>query len=145
MRFSKSLQYAMLLVLYLSRSGRARLADVATSLNLSLSFLRSIANDLRRGRVINSVMGPGGGYEINGDPAVRDIFGALNITLFLTGRESYLYSKGAPEHRALAQTVHSLSLALAPIMRTKVRTLNTNLATSELDTLDRLTDFAQVN
>lgn len=145
MHLNRSLQYAFLLVLYLCRAGRARLTDVATSLKLSLSLLRVVSRKLRVGRVLNSIKGPGGGYEINGDPLVRDVLGALNITLFLTGRESSIYARGQAEHRALANSVHWMQLSLAAIMRKKVRSLNTELAMSELAALDRGTNFMQVN
>lgn len=145
LRLTKVLQCALLLVLYLCRAGRARLMDIASSLRLSLPYLRVIATRLKAGRVIKAIKGPGGGYEINGDPLVRDVFGALNIVMFLTGKEIYVYSKGVPEHRALAHASHAMNLALAPFMRRKVRTLNSDLVEYELATLDKMTNFAQVN
>lgn len=138
LRMSKALQYALLLVLYLCRAGRARLMDVALSLNLSLTFMRVVAKELRIGRVINSVRGPGGGYEINGDPSVRDVFEAISPVFLLSGAEMSKYVRGAPEHRALAQCVDSFRAIMGPLLRRKVRNLNNELAANEMAALNGL-------
>ena len=145
MRLNKSLQYALLLVLYLCRAGRARLVDIAANLRLSLSFLSVIANKLRIGKVLRSVRGPGGGYEVNGEPSVRDVFYAISPVLILSNREANSYAKGNPEHRALARWVTGLENGLIPFMKKKVRTLNSELASNEMAVLNRLTDLSPVN
>ena len=138
MRLSRPLQYALLLVLYLSRAGRARLADIAAGLSLSLPFMRLVIKKLRQGRVVRSVKGPGGGYEINGDPTVRDVFEAVSPVFLLSGREMNAYVRGQPEHRALAQCVNSFQAIMAPLLRRRVRNLNNELAANEMAALNGL-------
>lgn len=138
MRMNRMLQYALLLVLYLCRAGRARLADVVENLNLSLTFMGVVARKLRLGRVIKSIRGPGGGYEIIGDPTVRDVVEAMSPVFLLSGREMSSYVRGAPEHRALAQCVVSFQAIMGPLLRRKVRNVNNELAANEIAALNGL-------
>lgn len=144
MKLNKALQYALLLVLYLCRAGRARLQDVAANLKLSLPFLRVVAHKLRASGVILSVRGPGGGYEVNKDPSVRDVFDAISPVKILTNVEIKNYSVGEAEHRTLKQLAMTFDSALGSVLRRKMRALNKELAANEMATLDRF-QFGAVN
>lgn len=137
MRLNKRLQYALLIVLYLCRAGRATLKHISEGLGLSFSFLREIAYSLKLGRVIKSIKGPGGGYEVSGDPTVRDVFTALKPIVGLNNREQRMYERGGAEYRALAQYALNLQAAIQPLMRRKVRTLNSDLVATEMARLEQ--------
>lgn len=134
MRINKTMQYALLLVLYLCRSGRARLSDIAYSLGLSPLYLKKVAAALTRAAIIKGKSGHGGGYELAGDPKVRDVFHAVAPPV-LTGRESHKYAHGQPEHRALGLYATALKSTLEPLMRRHVHSLNKDLVESEMKLL----------
>lgn len=142
---NKSLQCALLIVLYLCRAGRARLQDIALGLNISLAFMRGVATKLRQGRVIKSIKGPGGGYEVNNDPSVRDVFEAMSPVFIMSQGDLNRYTKGHSEYRALALTATSFQSIFGPLMRRKVRNLNNELAANEMALLNRPTFNPTVN
>lgn len=57
----------------LSRSGPVALASIASSLNLSTSYLEQIFAVLKRHGVVDSVRGPGGGYRLIDRPGAVTI------------------------------------------------------------------------
>lgn len=77
MIFSKKIQYALMLVFQLDREGRTTIQDVAKEFGIPEQFLQQIAVKLRKAKVVKSFRGPGGGYELIGEPRLSDIFLAL--------------------------------------------------------------------
>lgn len=70
-KLSRSEDYALVLVHALSKTyGKTLfpLSHIAKEYNLSLLFLRNIANTLRHAGVITAVEGKNGGYELAKDP-----------------------------------------------------------------------------
>jgi Rrf2 family iron-sulfur cluster assembly transcriptional regulator len=67
MRLSTKGRYAVMAMADLARHGRERpvsLADIAERQEISLSYLEQLFARLRRGGLVNSVRGPGGGYRL---------------------------------------------------------------------------------
>ncbi len=63
------------------------LADVATRQEISLSYLEQLFAKLRRGKLVNSVRGPGGGYKLARaahDIRISDIIMAVDEPLKVT-------------------------------------------------------------
>jgi Rrf2 family iron-sulfur cluster assembly transcriptional regulator len=61
--------------------GAVTLADIAKRQGISLSYLEQLFAKLRRNGLVDSVRGPGGGYNLASDPAeisVADIVVAIN-------------------------------------------------------------------
>lgn len=61
--------------------GAVTLADIAKRQGISLSYLEQLFAKLRRNGLVDSVRGPGGGYNLANDPAeisVADIVIAIN-------------------------------------------------------------------
>jgi Rrf2 family iron-sulfur cluster assembly transcriptional regulator len=61
--------------------GAVTLADIAKRQGISLSYLEQLFAKLRRNGLVDSVRGPGGGYNLASDPAeisVADIVIAIN-------------------------------------------------------------------
>jgi Rrf2 family iron-sulfur cluster assembly transcriptional regulator len=126
MKLTKKQQNGLLLVLYVARAGRCKLSEAAKELQLPLPFLEQIANKLRRGGVLESFRGPGGGYQLLGEPTVARVL----IVLGYGSENPYSMSK-VPEKRALGFLLANLSSALGPILRRKVKSLNLELAANE--------------
>ena len=140
MRINNKLQNGLLLVLYLSRSGRANIATIARNLNLPRYFLDQIARKLRIGNIIKSVRGPGGGYELIGAPTVGSVFFALSHNSLLTQHEASSYRRGELEHRALARLVEDFSFSLSPVYNRSIKSVVTELVQSEKVMLERASD-----
>lgn len=71
MRLTTRGRYAVtaMLDLALNRAGGpVALADIAKRHDISLSYLEQLFAQLRKGELVRSVRGPGGGYYLNKDP-----------------------------------------------------------------------------
>ncbi|MBF0424942.1 MAG: Rrf2 family transcriptional regulator [Magnetococcales bacterium] len=67
--------------------GPASLADIAKRQEISLSYLEQLFAKLRRGGLVRSVRGPGGGYLLSDSPAaisVADIIRAVDESIRTT-------------------------------------------------------------
>ncbi|MBF0176772.1 MAG: Rrf2 family transcriptional regulator [Magnetococcales bacterium] len=67
--------------------GPASLAEIAERQEISLSYLEQLFAKLRRGGLVRSVRGPGGGYLLAGSPAtisVADIIHAVDESIRTT-------------------------------------------------------------
>lgn len=67
MRLSTKGRYAVMAMADLAKNGRERavsLAEIATRQEISLSYLEQLFARLRRGGLVQSVRGPGGGYRL---------------------------------------------------------------------------------
>ena len=67
MRLSTRGRYAVMAMVDLACEGRERpvtLADIATRQDISLSYLEQLFAKLRRGGIVCSIRGPGGGYRL---------------------------------------------------------------------------------
>lgn len=75
MRLSTKGRYAVMAMVDLARNGHGRplaLADIAQRQEISLSYLEQLFAKLRRGGLVKSVRGPGGGYLLAREPvAIR--------------------------------------------------------------------------
>lgn len=71
MRLSTKGRYAVMAMVDLARNGNGSpiaLADIADRQEISLSYLEQLFAKLRRGGLVKSVRGPGGGYLLARDP-----------------------------------------------------------------------------
>jgi Rrf2 family iron-sulfur cluster assembly transcriptional regulator len=67
MRLSTKGRYAVMAMADLAKNGRDRavsLAEIATRQEISLSYLEQLFARLRKGGLVRSVRGPGGGYRL---------------------------------------------------------------------------------
>jgi len=60
---------AMLDVAIHSKGGPVNLADISERQGISISYLEQLFAKLRRGELVSSIRGPGGGYRLNRDSA----------------------------------------------------------------------------
>lgn len=121
MRINRKLQYGLLFAVYLSRSGRSTIDTVSKNIDVPKAFLEQIARELKIGKVIRSIRGPGGGYELLGEPTVQRVFEALNEMTLLSQQELSAYRRGELEHRALASMVSDMSFSLHPVLRRSIK------------------------
>ncbi len=84
MRLSTKGRYAVMAMADLAKNGSGRavsLAEIATRQEISLSYLEQLFGRLRKGGLVKSVRGPGGGYRLAKEPGetvVADIVLAVD-------------------------------------------------------------------
>ena len=84
MKLSTKSRYAVMAMVDLAKQSTGEpiaLADVADRQEISLSYLEQIFGKLRRGGLVNSVRGPGGGYTLSrsaDDTRISDIILAVD-------------------------------------------------------------------
>ncbi|MBM3581204.1 MAG: Rrf2 family transcriptional regulator, partial [Alphaproteobacteria bacterium] len=84
MKLSTKGRYAVMAMVDLASNSRGKpvaLADVASRQEISLSYLEQLFSKLRRGGVVKSVRGPGGGYLLarpESETRVSDIILAVD-------------------------------------------------------------------
>lgn len=84
MKLTTKGRYAVTAMLDLAlhyEKGAVTLADIARRQGISLSYLEQLFAKLRRNGLVDSIRGPGGGYNLAMDPAkisVADIIHAIN-------------------------------------------------------------------
>ncbi len=144
MRLNKNIQYGLLFTLYLCRAGRATVQGASEGLGISYQLLSQVATKLRKAKVIKSVRGPGGGYELTGEPLVVDVFNALSPVALLKATEGLRYIRGGQEERSLMNYVNNLGYALAPLLKRKVRNVGNELVAAEMFKLNAVMPNASV-
>ena len=91
MRLTTKGRYAVTAMLDLALHGQrgpVSLADIAERQAISLSYLEQLFSKLRRGGLVNSVRGPGGGYQLQkarDEISIAEIVGAVDETIDATG------------------------------------------------------------
>lgn len=146
MRFNRNMQYAMLLALYLCRSGRAKLSDIAAELALSLSLAQVIANKMKTKGVLISAKGPGGGYELNGDPTVLQVLVSVSPMRLLKPEELTSYIKNSSiEARIFVDYVGTIGGSILPLLQKPVRDVAMDLLESDAKHFNRINNDTTVN
>lgn len=107
MKITASVEYAMQALLEIAASSASSqpiaVREIAESQNISVKFLESILNKLKRGSFISSVRGPSGGYVLAKTPSeisVADVIRCVEGPLAAVGDkapESAKY-KGVAKH-----------------------------------------------
>lgn len=143
MKLNKQIQYGLLLTFYLSRSGRASLADISQTLKLSKSFLEQVANKLKKYQIIKSTRGAHGGYEILGDPTVQQIFDCLSSVSSLSVSDFQSYRIGQQEHRTLAQFGIDMNQAMTNVFRRKLRSVVLGSVANEVAEMNKINPLSK--
>jgi Rrf2 family protein len=131
LRINKKLQYGLLFVIYLSRSGRSTVDIVSKNISVPKNFLEQIARQLRLSGVIRSIRGPSGGYELNTNCTIGDVFAALKQDKLLDPRDMAVLKRGQLEHRALAMAVQDLYFAQAQVLTRRIVDVVRELVSAE--------------
>ncbi len=90
MRITTKGRYAVRAIVQLAMQGNEKpvsIRIISELENISAEFLEQIFFKLRKGGVINSVRGPGGGFKLNNEPeniTIAEIFDAVGEGLLLT-------------------------------------------------------------
>lgn len=145
MTLNKKIQLGLLFTLYLSRSGKTTIASAAEGLRVSKAFLEQVARELRMGKVIRSTRGPGGGYELVGEPTVSDVFRTLSPINLLTTQARQANSTGSHERRSLNHLAFNLTAAMTPVLNRKIKNVGMDVVASDTAKMNRLSDTAKVN
>jgi len=142
---NRALQYGLLFVFYLSRSGRSTIDVISQNIDVPKSFLGNIARELIERKIIKSIRGIGGGYELVGDPTVAEVFSSLNSITLMSPQELSSYRRGETEHRALARLVDDLYFSLGPVYDRSVRDVVKELVQAEVFMMNKLQSTARAN
>lgn len=142
MKMSKAFENAILLTLYADRAGRCTLSDVSQTQGVSLHFLEQIACKLRRAGILQSFRGPGGGYEVDGNPTVLDVITAMGYKRLGYGKALMSTS---PEIRALGNVLSNLQGAQVYVLNRKIKSLNHEIAANEVAAMETFPPGATVN
>lgn len=145
MKITQNVQYGILLALYLSRSGRSNLKFISEGMKLSKPFLEQVARKLRLSGVIRSIRGPGGGYELVGDPIVRDIFNSLSPVKLISNKESSKFLIGSIDERSLLHFANNLQSSMNPLLNRKIRTLWLELVANDDAHMNRIAADSAIN
>ena len=134
MRLTSKGRYAIRAMLDLtanSKGNPVRLQEISTRQNISLHYLEQLFRKLRKGQVVKSVRGPGGGYVLsrsmdeiticnvldsvgeNINPA-KDIIGSESETVNTT---EYMLSRGYFENLAIIMKEYLQTTSLGDLMR----------------------------
>ncbi len=90
MRLTTKGRYAVTAMLDLAlhtKNGPISLASISERQGISLSYLEQLFSKLRKGHLVNSVRGPGGGYQLNRETShinVAQIIDAVNESIDAT-------------------------------------------------------------
>ena len=117
MKLNNKLQYGILLALYLSRSGRADLEDVANGLHVKKYFLQIIANKLTKAKILNYKKNEG--YELVADTKFIELFNTLDRVEFLKNHE--FVSHPSVERRALSLYSIKIGMSLNPLLNKTIK------------------------
>lgn len=145
MKITQNVQYGILLALYLSRSGRSNLKFISEGMKLSKPFLEQVARKLRLSGVIRSVRGPGGGYELVGEPTVRDIFNSLAPVKLVNDSDVTKYRVGSIDERALVHFTGNVSASFSPLMSRKIKSLWLELVANDDAHMNRIAADSAIN
>jgi len=158
-RLSTRGRYAVMAMADLAGEGRERpvtLADIATRQDISLSYLEQLFAKLRRGGIVRSVRGPGGGYRLaNPTDQIRisDIILAVDEPIKTTRCQTGS-SKGCAKHNSRCVThdlweelgrqihIYLSSVTLADVVQKRV--LGTSAAVQLLAEYSENSDTSRV-
>ncbi len=141
MVLNKKTQYAILLSLYLSRSGKAQLKGIAKELSLSISFLHQIARRLVVAGILKSYKGPGGGFALVEDVKIKTIFKSLNDT---TKIDTNTCAPFTFEGRVLWNYLHSLKSSHNFAFNKTISQLNQELIDLEVSKREEASEIGTV-
>lgn len=94
MRLSTKSRYAVTSMLDLvmhSDDSPVSLAEISERQGISLSYLEQLFAKMRRNNLVVSTRGPGGGYQLNGEPediSIADIITAVDEKLEVTNKDA---------------------------------------------------------
>lgn len=81
MRLTTKGRYAVTAMLDLAlhaADGPVSLADISTRQHISVSYLEQLFAKLRRSKLVQSVRGPGGGYQLGAEPALISVASVID-------------------------------------------------------------------
>jgi Rrf2 family iron-sulfur cluster assembly transcriptional regulator len=124
MRLTAKGRYAVTAMLDLAVHQRSRpisLADISRRQGISLSYLEQLFAKLRKHNLVNSVRGPGGGYQLGRDPSqifVAEIVDSVDENVDATkcsGRADCQHGEMCLSHQLWADLSSEIHLFLAGI------------------------------
>lgn len=109
-----------------SRGRPVRLIDISTRQELPLRYLEQIFRNLRRGDIVRSVRGPGGGMSLSRPPAeitIAQVLSSVNESLRYSD-DVEQPSKPTPEYRQINRYLKALDVVvIAELSKTTLESL----------------------
>ncbi len=137
MKFNKQIQYGMLFTLYLCRTGYATVDATAKELGLSRSFLEQVTGRLRRAGILQVKRGPGGGYSLNGNPTVAQLFTALKPVQLIAPSEAKTLHIGTYEQRSLLNFATVMNRSVTQVLNRTIRSVGNDMLVAETALLEK--------
>ncbi len=112
---------AMLDLAIHSQNGPVTLADISLRQEISLSYLEQLFSKLRKGELVSSIRGPGGGYQLSrdaGDIYVAEVINAVNESVDTTrcaGKGNCQKGQTCLTHRLWAELSEEINSFLSGI------------------------------
>ncbi len=104
-----------------SQNGPVTLADISLRQEISLSYLEQLFSKLRKGELVSSIRGPGGGYQLSrdaGDIYVAEVINAVNESVDTTrcaGKGNCQKGQTCLTHRLWAELSEEINSFLSGI------------------------------
>jgi DNA-binding IscR family transcriptional regulator len=132
MRLTQKAQYAVLLTIYLQRTGQTRLLDAAIALNLSVAFLEQVARKLKIAGILEVKRGPGGGYALASgtSPRVIDVLNAVGAVDLLSAEDVATNAARGIEGATLNNIVGIASAGLSATLNRTIAELSVGVSST---------------
>lgn len=124
---------SLLLVWYLTRSGKTKLKDAATNLGIYVEELAKTAKALDVKKVITFDKATKE-IELVGNPKVSDVVWQFS----LSRQQVNAYNMGKTEHRTLVFLSKLIDEALEPVFSKTMRLVGNDLVISEVNRMDKV-------
>lgn len=134
----ENVRLALLICLYLTRSGRATIRIVQDGLQIKGSKLSPVFRVLTEAEILKKGKD---GYELNGNPKVSDLFDTF-YPLDLIGGYSHYHTTGEHEARAALNFSNCLAAALAPLLKKSIRMVGNDQLLIEVNYMNKVEDGA---
>lgn len=147
MRFNRAAQAAILFCMYLKTHGLSKIASASADLNISTHYLEQLAGKLKDQELITPVRGPGGGYRMDKEVTIGEIFHAIGALNVIDGQDFESLTNSPNElARALGGYVLATSVQLAKLQKLTISELyDQQIVTEEfkMDKADLLSSVSQ--
>lgn len=148
MQLSDNTLIGILIILYLHRSGRVTLSQLAVGLKLRRKNVATVLSDLLLSNLVTvyPITKGRGEYEVVGDPTVGQVMLALKEPVNLVAsRTLRALLHGQTERRSLAAFIKNFQKVHISLYNRKIKNLGLELVANEMALLDKAGYSNEIN